>query len=561
MAMLQLMSDLTDKSSWNVDVFDNTIVAKWREQTFQAQEARVAQGEELKMRVTSERAWDWCILELRDKALAFDEDRFVRLFDAGSADGIEPLLKRPISGRNLETLVDPSLFPLAYEKTSVLTEGQVCLRAAVESFGTGKLSLRQLDGRLNTSEADSRIDAGYADVFESDETDDLRRFLWSSNYQLLPCEVEFSESGTGTDAHITSYINNLHPIHYQSVYYFVEKLISLAIKPWNECLVKGEKARWPIRIRTYSLTWEPEYPRALVDKLQQDPTTEIHKEAIKEAEEFFKLPNRSGSVQPPADLPEDLARYPNILEDMFRDQGLQVIVKIVATAIYFYDVENTTAAEMKISFRQRAYMDQGGYHYNRSDWPAFPSKFEVPREDIESMLGFKEKSNLFALTTQGIGYISAVQGRLITWPSTLQYRFEQATLADSASEIPSSSSPRSPSPPPPSSTPTASKSALSAVPGYCRFVMLSLVDPHYRICSTRNVPPQEHAWWAGEVHNILALCRIPLEVAVMITEMTGGWPVGVDEVRLQQEQLLRERKWAERAFTEIMDYVDFGGEF
>lgn len=28
MAILQLMSDLTDKSGWNVDVFDDTIVAK-----------------------------------------------------------------------------------------------------------------------------------------------------------------------------------------------------------------------------------------------------------------------------------------------------------------------------------------------------------------------------------------------------------------------------------------------------------------------------------------------------------------------------------------------------
>lgn len=65
------MSDLTDKSSWNVDVFDNTIIAKWCKETSQAQEDRVAQGEELKMRVISERAWDWCILELRDKALAF----------------------------------------------------------------------------------------------------------------------------------------------------------------------------------------------------------------------------------------------------------------------------------------------------------------------------------------------------------------------------------------------------------------------------------------------------------------------------------------------------------
>lgn len=626
MAMLQLMSDLTDKSSWNVDVFNNAIVAKWREETFKAQEAK-AQKEDLKMRVITERAWDWCILELRDKALTFDKDRFVRLFDAGSAvcksdvlvseyarlklkDDISPLLKRPILDRNQETPVDPSLFPLAYGKTSMLTEGQVCLRAAVEWFGTGKLSPRQLDERLDTSGVDSRIDARHGYVFvESDEIDDLRRFLWSSNFQLLPCEVEFYESGTGTDARITSYINNLHPVHYQSVYYFVEKLISLAIKPWNECLVKGEKARWPIRIRTYSLTWEPEFPSALVDKLQQDPATEVYKEAMKEAEEFFMLPNRGGSVQPPADLPKGLGRNPyryvsdkwealytpNIpepgisfsyddwkdgrngaaienkcscyrpkpslpfqpdpdhefysirLEDMFRDEGLQVIVKIggiapshtngwnmdtlsehiVATAIYFYDVENTT--EIKISFRQRACMDQLDYHYNHSDWPAFPDDFKVPREDIEAMLGFKEKA-LYSLPTQEIGYISAPQGRLITWSNTLQYRFEPVTLVD----------------------PT--------IPGHCRFVMLSLVDPHYRICSTRNVPPQEHTWWAEVVHKILALRQIPLEIAVMITDMTDGWPVSMDEAGLHQEQLMRERKWAARAFTEIPYFVDFGGE-
>ncbi|KFZ15934.1 hypothetical protein V502_05326 [Pseudogymnoascus sp. VKM F-4520 (FW-2644)] len=627
MAMLQLMSDLTDKSGWNVDVFNNAIVSKWREETFKAQEAK-AQKEELKMRVISGRAWDWCILELRDKALTFDKDRFVRLFDAGSAvcksdvlvpestrlnlkDGIAPLLKRSISYRNQEALVDPSLFPLAYGKTSVLTEGQVCLHDAVESFGGGKISPRQPDERLNTSAVDFNIKAGYADVFESEEDDDLRRFFWSSNFQLLPCEVEFYESGTGTDAHITSYINNLHPVHYQSVYYFVEKLISLAIKPWNECLVKGEKARWPIRIRTYGLTWEPEFPMALVDRLRQDPTTETFKEAMKETEEFFKLPSRHGSVLPPADLPTHLARYsymyigtrwkdlytPNIpepgisfsyndwkdgrngaaiekkcscekskssvptqsdpdhefysirLEDMFRDQGLQVIVKIgsiapshtndwhmdtlnehiVATAIYFYDVENTT--EIKISFRQRACMDEGDYHYNRSDWSASPDNFKVPREDIEAMLGFNDTSNLFALPTQEIGYISAPQGRLITWPNTLQYRFEPVTLVD------------------------------ATIPGHCRFLMLSLVDPHYRVCSTRNVPPQEHAWWAEEVHKTLALRQIPLEIAVMITEMTDGWPVSMDEARLHQEQLMRELKWAERAFTELPDYVDFGGEF
>jgi hypothetical protein len=34
-------------------------------------------------------------------------------------------------------------------------------------------------------------------------------------------------------------------------------------------------------------------------------------------------------------------------------------------------------------------------------------------------------------------------------------------------------------------------------PGHCRFLTLSLVDPTYRICSTRNVPPQQTDWIDG----------------------------------------------------------------
>ncbi|KAJ5823965.1 hypothetical protein N7447_006305 [Penicillium robsamsonii] len=34
-------------------------------------------------------------------------------------------------------------------------------------------------------------------------------------------------------------------------------------------------------------------------------------------------------------------------------------------------------------------------------------------------------------------------------------------------------------------------------PGHCRFLTLSLVDPTYRFCSTRNVPPQQTDWIKG----------------------------------------------------------------
>ncbi|KAJ5486768.1 hypothetical protein N7530_001068 [Penicillium desertorum] len=35
-------------------------------------------------------------------------------------------------------------------------------------------------------------------------------------------------------------------------------------------------------------------------------------------------------------------------------------------------------------------------------------------------------------------------------------------------------------------------------PGHCRFLTVSLVDPTYRLCSTRNVPPQQTGWTGGD---------------------------------------------------------------
>ncbi|PYH43626.1 uncharacterized protein BP01DRAFT_384283 [Aspergillus saccharolyticus JOP 1030-1] len=52
---------------------------------------------------------------------------------------------------------------------------------------------------------------------------------------------------------ITSYINNLHPANAQA-YSAIEKLISLAIRPWNDILVKGVRGRMPRRIHTYMVT-------------------------------------------------------------------------------------------------------------------------------------------------------------------------------------------------------------------------------------------------------------------------------------------------------------------
>jgi hypothetical protein len=78
----------------------------------------------------------------------------------------------------------------------------------------------------------------------------LRRF--STHFQRLPCEVQFT-SESSSSVRITSYINNLHPIRFKPLYNTIEKLISLAIEPWNDILIKGDYGRWPRRIDAWGL--------------------------------------------------------------------------------------------------------------------------------------------------------------------------------------------------------------------------------------------------------------------------------------------------------------------
>ena len=68
-----------------------------------------------------------------------------------------------------------------------------------------------------------------------------------------------------------------------------------------------------------------------------------------------------------------------------------------------------------------------------------------------------------ALQTIGSIPISRT-GQLLAWPNTLRSKAEPFRLADPLR------------------------------PGYLRFATLWLVDPHYRICSTQNVPPQDPSW-------------------------------------------------------------------
>jgi hypothetical protein len=283
-AMVDLMNKLTDKPGWHVDVFNDEIVDKWRENAFKT------------CPLMSEKAWSWCLAELRDKAIYFTETKHVRVLDTGSCvcksdtpelqslaasfrSAATPLLDQhrsnkdwqPTSDDPILNIVDPSLFPLVYGRSLVLKDGgYVDLQDIFGSYKDTTIAPKHFDRRTDSEEVQEEIKKGQilsTGVHPLHSESEFYR--WSSNYQWLPCDIEFAKD-TGTEVRLTSYINNLHPAH-ESLYRDIEKLISISIPLWNDCLIRGRSGfgnrRFqgqlgpvPLRILTYGIEWENELP-------------------------------------------------------------------------------------------------------------------------------------------------------------------------------------------------------------------------------------------------------------------------------------------------------------
>jgi hypothetical protein len=68
-----------------------------------------------------------------------------------------------------------------------------------------------------------------------------------------------------------------------------------------------------------------------------------------------------------------------------------------------------------------------------------------------------------------------------------------------------------------------------------QYITLGLVDPNYRLCSTRNVPPQQHEWWA-EMAMENAQLPLPAELRNMIMDMTGEQPMSLRDAKVYRRE-------------------------
>ena len=114
-------------------------------------------------------------------------------------------------------------------------------------------------------------------------------------------------------------------------------------------------------------------------------------------------------------------------------------------------------------------------------------------------------------TIQNLGSILTSENRLLCFPNVMQHRISPFRLSD-----------------------------LSK-PGHRKILALFLVDPHLKIISTENVPPQQHSWWKQGVEDAGLFEKLPAELGLQVIN-SSEFPITLEKAREQREELMRERK-------------------
>ncbi|KAM7184755.1 Protein of unknown function (DUF4246) domain containing protein, partial [Rhypophila sp. PSN 637] len=210
---------------------------------------------------------------------------------------------------------------------------------------------------------------------------------------------------------------------------------------------------------------------------------------------------------------EEFERYSVSIQDQFRERGLQVVVQIdsieldpslpppvadsepytwhsadsqatdyiSATSIVFFELDNNEP--FRICFQQPSHLEKS--HFSEAEQGDFRGIREIFHLDyLNHRAGGRRRKDRH-IWFQHLGSVEACKGRMLSFPGPVSYRFDRSKLVDPSK------------------------------PGRARYLTLHLVDPNYRVCSTRNVPPQRLDWWAHDVARLMHL-ELPQELYDMV---------------------------------------------
>ncbi|KAL7622746.1 hypothetical protein AAE478_006424 [Parahypoxylon ruwenzoriense] len=518
---MDFMNQVTDKPNWVEKVFDETIIAEWREEASSGQPQNLDLDGDV---FFSSDMFEYCIKELRDKAEKAKKTGIVNIFDAevgvaksdtiisppladalkAGVRGLEDvpdILKdwQPGSDKKVLDLLHPSLFPLVHGKTRVLPRGKVPLENCASFIGKGQAT-------------------------HPWEQRPLRRPAMRREDQWLPSDIEWTEAGT----RIASYINNLHPVDHSDLYKVLGQFVAAAVPLWEQCLFRREERLTP-RISIATKGNEDFYlPDGVEYTIPEDYVNTDDEygdyKYTSEYQEWFSNNKILSWPEPDEYQPRERSEGPLHLKARF-PEGLQVIFKlanihlnpedpeyyggtwhiegalndrIAATALYYYDMENIT--DSRLEFRQSL---------DGAKLSLMPPEGEF--ESLDRWLGTND------IPLQHLGGVVTRSGRLLAFPNIFQHEVHPFRLQDRTK------------------------------PGHRKLLAMFLVDPHTRVLSTGVVPPQRRDWWAPEVRKVRPFCSLPREVFDIIIEQVDGFPMSWDDALEARNMLMRERSWVNRA--------------
>ncbi|KAK7727110.1 hypothetical protein SLS57_003144 [Botryosphaeria dothidea] len=241
--MLRLMNKVTEKDSWDIRIFDPQTVERWRLELLRS--TWTPDG----LRV-SERGFNHCVAELRDKATNLDKTQCTLVLDTSDATVVKSdsaicktdrenmkSVFRKLDRKTLQCedrrfsegsvlhIVNPALYSLRKRNTLITPTRFLYRSEAVDHIHEGEVweDYSMWDYRLPYQDRSVRNNL--------DGLPELR--FWSGQYQWLPADVVWGKDG---DAKLGSYINNLHPDNGEA-YLLIERAIDASIPLWNQSQV------------------------------------------------------------------------------------------------------------------------------------------------------------------------------------------------------------------------------------------------------------------------------------------------------------------------------------
>ncbi|QUC17481.1 uncharacterized protein UV8b_01722 [Ustilaginoidea virens] len=230
--LMRAVEEITNKPDWWVKVKQPDVADKWRLEALAMDWAAYHRFADFTPAMA-----DACIAELKHKADLYEKTGLVPILDYSAAviksdsivpDGLWQSLRlavapleqvpeldrdwHPGSRQTVLNLVHPSLWPLVYGRSRVLTDRRVGVDDALRSCGTGAV------------------------IPEPDEAPEGMAHCVSTRFQWLPCDVLVREDGR---VKVESYINNLHPVKHAALYPVIEEFIEKSLPAWDVLY------RWP----------------------------------------------------------------------------------------------------------------------------------------------------------------------------------------------------------------------------------------------------------------------------------------------------------------------------